>query len=97
MAGADIGFVVPAAGALLASGFGDAQRHPLVCDLSQGAFRRLTAHLQLADQQPIGEVVHLLVGAGLQLRQSALQGISCLLYTSPSPRDLSTSRMPSSA
>ena len=23
--------------------------------------------------------------------------ISCLLYTSPSPRDLSTSRMPSSA
>ena len=25
------------------------------------------------------------------------QGESCLLYTSPSPRDLSTSRMPSSA
>ena len=25
------------------------------------------------------------------------QTISCLLYTSPSPRDLSTSRMPSSA
>ena len=25
------------------------------------------------------------------------QGIYCLLYTSPSPRDLSTSRMPSSA
>ena len=26
-----------------------------------------------------------------------LQGTGCLLYTSPSPRDLSTSRMPSSA
>ena len=26
-----------------------------------------------------------------------LMGICCLLYTSPSPRDLSTSRMPSSA
>ena len=26
-----------------------------------------------------------------------LQGMICLLYTSPSPRDLSTSRMPSSA
>ena len=26
-----------------------------------------------------------------------LRGITCLLYTSPSPRDLSTSRMPSSA
>ena len=25
------------------------------------------------------------------------RGITCLLYTSPSPRDLSTSRMPSSA
>ena len=28
---------------------------------------------------------------------SALNGSFCLLYTSPSPRDLSTSRMPSSA
>ena len=28
---------------------------------------------------------------------SQIQDISCLLYTSPSPRDLSTSRMPSSA
>ena len=27
----------------------------------------------------------------------ASEGINCLLYTSPSPRDLSTSRMPSSA
>ena len=26
-----------------------------------------------------------------------IQAIACLLYTSPSPRDLSTSRMPSSA
>ena len=26
-----------------------------------------------------------------------LLGMACLLYTSPSPRDLSTSRMPSSA
>ena len=31
-----------------------------------------------------------------RLAQGALTGI-CLLYTSPSPRDLSTSRMPSSA
>ena len=39
----------------------------------------------------------------LQQLQQALQnnkeeyGKTCLLYTSPSPRDLSTSRMPSSA
>ena len=30
-------------------------------------------------------------------RYSALKVLACLLYTSPSPRDLSTSRMPSSA
>ena len=30
-------------------------------------------------------------------QQQLLKRISCLLYTSPSPRDLSTSRMPSSA
>ena len=37
----------------------------------------------------------------LENTESALEAaereISCLLYTSPSPRDLSTSRMPSSA
>ena len=37
--------------------------------------------------------------AARQLEQllAGLQGNLCLLYTSPSPRDLSTSRMPSSA
>ena len=30
-------------------------------------------------------------------RRVTVEGIDCLLYTSPSPRDLSTSRMPSSA
>ena len=33
----------------------------------------------------------------LRLGQGDKQVINCLLYTSPSPRDLSTSRMPSSA
>ena len=36
-----------------------------------------------------------LTGAGLGMGD--VQGVACLLYTSPSPRDLSTSRMPSSA
>jgi len=35
------------------------------------------------------------IPAGMDLSYAHLQG--CLLYTSPSPRDLSTSRMPSSA
>eukprot|EP00831_Metopus_contortus_P028980 TRINITY_DN23939_c0_g1_i3.p2 TRINITY_DN23939_c0_g1~~TRINITY_DN23939_c0_g1_i3.p2 ORF type:complete len:143 (+),score=27.61 TRINITY_DN23939_c0_g1_i3:135-563(+) len=34
---------------------------------------------------------------GAVLLVDASQGVDCLLYTSPSPRDLSTSRMPSSA
>jgi len=48
-----------------------------------------------------GELRKLVSGATqrmltLQLRELEEDGI-CLLYTSPSPRDLSTSRMPSSA
>ena len=41
-----------------------------------------------------------LIGAlltGAALARSLARAWSCLLYTSPSPRDLSTSRMPSSA
>ena len=34
---------------------------------------------------------------GIMLLNPILLTIACLLYTSPSPRDLSTSRMPSSA
>ena len=41
------------------------------------------------------------IADGGQIQTSAYRaiknGINCLLYTSPSPRDLSTSRMPSSA
>ena len=41
--------------------------------------------------------LELLSAIKLAAREQGLQNISCLLYTSPSPRDLSTSRMPSSA
>ena len=44
---------------------------------------------QLSDSQLLN-----MVGAGDRLAELEL---ACLLYTSPSPRDLSTSRMPSSA
>ena len=37
------------------------------------------------------------VAAELQLRRAIEAGYSCLLYTSPSPRDRTRSRMPSSA
>ena len=48
-----------------------------------------------ASAQPEGEAV-----SSLRLLlhlDSVAQDVPCLLYTSPSPRDLSTSRMPSSA
>ena len=41
------------------------------------------------------ETVRALAGAGAQVTIGVRN--ACLLYTSPSPRDLSTSRMPSSA
>ena len=40
-----------------------------------------------------GENIGLLAGTG----HSLLGAVGCLLYTSPSPRDLDLSRMPSSA
>eukprot|EP00831_Metopus_contortus_P036502 TRINITY_DN28872_c0_g1_i3.p1 TRINITY_DN28872_c0_g1~~TRINITY_DN28872_c0_g1_i3.p1 ORF type:complete len:104 (-),score=7.29 TRINITY_DN28872_c0_g1_i3:99-410(-) len=36
-------------------------------------------------------------GGGISLLDNYVLNKTCLLYTSPSPRDLSTSRMPSSA
>ena len=41
---------------------------------------------------PQGQLIAIILGLLL-----FLVGYGCLLYTSPSPRDLSTSRMPSSA
>ena len=43
------------------------------------------------------EVMKELTNTQVILRKEREQWLDCLLYTSPSPRDLSTSRMPSSA
>ena len=42
-------------------------------------------------------LVHMDLMVAVSFHVGGLQLVSCLLYTSPSPRDLSTSRMPSSA
>ena len=44
-------------------------------------------------------ILFILALGGLSNQETARRGnlYGCLLYTSPSPRDLSTSRMPSSA
>ena len=46
--------------------------------------------LELSNQTPTGEKFHIYINPEREID-------ACLLYTSPSPRDLSTSRMPSSA
>ena len=50
---------------------------------------------KLKRYQPIVEEINFLEEEISQLNDDELR--NCLLYTSPSPRDLSTSRMPSSA
>ena len=62
-----------------------------------GHFALTQRLLPLLEQSPGARVVHVSSGAAYFGRMAFddLQG--CLLYTSPSPRDLSTSRMPSSA
>ena len=57
------------------------------------AWQAEQAHIATKEKQevPAGELPALLIVCGF------LQGASCLLYTSPSPRDRQKSRMPSSA
>ena len=52
------------------------------------------------ESQPIDKSLEIGTGCGYQaaiLSRFSKSVLTCLLYTSPSPRDLSTSRMPSSA
>ena len=48
-------------------------------------------------QQDVAERVRGIIGDIRENGDVAVRRYACLLYTSPSPRDLSTSRMPSSA
>ena len=59
-------------------------------------------HLHVADTlvahvRPAGPTLDVGCGTGVVGVALRERGVSCLLYTSPNPRDLSTSRMPSSA
>ena len=68
---------------------------------NEGIVKGPDANIQtpsLLDYIQIFGVIGLIVVSGLIFRRQAGHKIvACLLYTSPSPRDLSTSRMPSSA
>ena len=59
-------------------------------ELRQNALDRFDDQRQIAQGRLRQKLIDLIVDKGREV-------IGCLLYTSPSPRDLSTSRMPSSA
>ena len=44
-----------------------------------------------------GDINYIRVGAYTNIQDGAVVHLACLLYTSPSPRDATLSRMPSSA
>ena len=56
-------------------------------------FKRLAENRYAKFQYAISETIE----AGIELLGTEVKSISCLLYTSPSPRDPHLSRMPSSA
>ena len=62
-----------------------------------GSFDPITlGHLDIIER---GVTVfdELIIAIGVNSDKKYMFSLDCLLYTSPSPRDLSTSRMPSSA
>ena len=90
-----------AAGQIVAAGLEEDLSVALLGDTLDAAAQQAIAH----GAQKVFAVNHpLLAEYQVDLQLSALESLCkeiaprvCLLYTSPSPRDLSTSRMPSSA
>ena len=62
-----------------------------------GSFTNATVNLNLSQSAISRQIQSLEQDLKVQLFERHARGLTCLLYTSPSPRDLSTSRMPSSA
>ena len=58
----------------------------------------LNGRLDLSQSEAVMDLIRAKTDKSMKVALNQLDGdLSCLLYTSPSPRDLSTSRMPSSA
>ena len=67
-----------------------------VIDMDQEKLRNFNPNRQIEKYQGDGTSTLVLKKAGIE-NASALVTLTCLLYTSPSPRDTLLSRMPSSA
>ena len=63
----------------------------------QSAVSKNDASKQVAPTETAKEFIERVEAEGKILSKEVAAAYCCLLYTSPSPRDLSTSRMPSSA
>ena len=82
-------------GKILSEGLGEVQEMIDICDFAVGQSRQLYG-LTIASERPGHHMRETWQPLGVVGVISAFN-FPCLLYTSPSPRDLSTSRMPSSA
>ena len=71
--------------------------HCNFCGKSQHEVRKLIAGPSVYICDECVELCNDIIREELQETQDEAEFKNCLLYTSPSPRDLSTSRMPSSA
>ena len=69
----------------------DFSKEELMQVIKRGSELRLMQHEGVIYQPFVGRTL------GMIFEKSSTRTRICLLYTSPSPRDLSTSRMPSSA
>ena len=79
--------------AIAAADHGSFYRASRVLDVEQSTLSRAILKLE----RVIGGRIFNRSQGGVSMTLAGAQFIRCLLYTSPSPRDLSTSRMPSSA
>ena len=83
------------------------KRRAKTLKLAKGYYGAKSKHFRMAKQAVMKSGNYAFVGRKQKKRQfrnlwitrinNAVRAQGCLLYTSPSPRDLSTSRMPSSA
>ena len=71
-------------------------KHLLVAPAVLGLIAPVTANATESDLEAISNLYQENIDLNVKSFKSNIDN-NCLLYTSPSPRDLSTSRMPSSA
>ena len=73
----------------------DSNRYQIIDDLSKSTSIVLRSHKLTEDNIPLS--IDAIGRAGAGVNNIPVDAMSCLLYTSPSPRDRQKSRMPSSA